>query len=89
MTQIVTQLTLRGMEPELELALRRLAKTERTSLNKAALKLIRRGAGLPEPGEVPGIGDGLDDWVGSMTAGDARAIASAVDELDRLSVETR
>ena len=42
----MSQITLRGLEPELEAAVRRLAVQEGISLNKAALKLIRMGAGL-------------------------------------------
>ncbi len=42
----MTQLTLRGLDPELEKRLRELAARDQLSLNKAALKLMRRGAGL-------------------------------------------
>lgn len=74
------------MEPELEDEVRRLAARQGISLNKAALQLIRKGAGLSVPGSIRGIGDGLDDWVGKMTSDDARAISKAISELDQLSV---
>jgi hypothetical protein len=85
----VSQITLRGMEPELEVEVRRLAARKGISLNKAALQLIRKGAGLPESGSVRGIGDGLDDWVGNMTSEDANAISEATTVLDRLSMDDK
>ena len=40
------QLTVHGFDDELSAAVRRLAKREGISLNQAALKLLRKGAGL-------------------------------------------
>ena len=82
----MSQITLRGMESELEIEVRRLAARQGISLNKAALQLIRKGAGLSGPGSVRGIGDGLDDWIGSMTSEDAYAISEAIASLDGLSM---
>ena len=82
----MSQITLRGMEPELENEIRKLAARKGISLNKAALQLIRKGAGITIPGAAPGIGDGLDDWVGTMTHNDARAISEAIADLDRTSL---
>ncbi len=42
------QLTVRGSGDELARAIRRLASRDGTSLNRAAVKLMRRGAGLAE-----------------------------------------
>ena len=39
------QLTVRGFDDELAEAIRQLARRDGTSLNQAALKLLRRGAG--------------------------------------------
>src|SRR5687767_282496 len=58
------QLTLRGFEPALEKAIRRLASDERISLNQAALKLLRKGAGLAPTGK---IGNSLDHLIGTWT----------------------
>ncbi len=82
----MSQITLRGMEPELEDQVRRLAATQGISLNKAALQLIRKGAGLSVQGSDRGIGKSLDEWVGSMTSDDANAISKALEDLDRLSM---
>ena len=49
------QLTVRGFDDELAEAIRQLARRDGTSLNQAALKLLRRGAGLPD-GQVSRAG---------------------------------
>ncbi|OGQ25303.1 MAG: hypothetical protein A2138_04650 [Deltaproteobacteria bacterium RBG_16_71_12] len=68
------QLTLRGLDRRLEALLRRLARDEGLSLNQAALKLLRRGAGLEEPPARRPIEDELDRYVGGMSAEDAEEI---------------
>ncbi len=61
----MTQLTIRGFDEHLERYLLRLARNEGLSLNKAALKLMRRGAGLDTPADRRDvIGDGLDEFIG-------------------------
>ena len=42
------QLTIRGLGDDLTRAIRRLANRDGTSLNRAAVKLLRRGAGWTE-----------------------------------------
>jgi len=52
--------------------IRRLARTEEISLNRAALRLLSKGAGLLEPKEqARGIGHSLDHLIGTWS--DARA----------------
>lgn len=76
------QLTLRGFDPELERRLRELARREGISLNKAALKLLRRGAGTKVAAESRrSIGAALARFSGSMRPAEAAAIDSAVKEL--------
>ena len=61
------QLTIRGLGDDLARAIRRLANREGTSLNRAAVKLLRRGAGL-ENGEGPDtVGSSLDHLIGSWS----------------------
>ena len=43
----MNQLTVRGFDDELSDRLRGLARREGISLNQAALRLLRKGAGLP------------------------------------------
>jgi len=76
----VKQLTIRGFEPELERELHRLARAQGISLNKAALDLMRRGAGLEaDSGQDPEtIGNGLDAFIGSWNETDERRVLEAV-----------
>ncbi len=62
----MTQLTVRGFDKHLAHRIRQLAHRENISLNKAALKLMRRGAGLHEDASrINAIGDRLDGFIGS------------------------
>lgn len=59
------QLTVRGFDPELERRLRELAEREGLSLSQAAVRLLRRGAGMePVPPEVTRVGTSLDALFG-------------------------
>ena len=67
------QLTVRGFDRDLERAIRQLARREGISLNQAALRLLRRGAGLPDgQGDGKTIGSALDDLIGSWSEHEAR-----------------
>lgn len=78
----MTQLTLRGFDPELEKCLRDLAARENSSLNKAAIKLMRRGAGLDAAvsSGPESIGDKLRQIAGQLSDAEADAIDQAVRE---------
>ena len=67
----MNQITVRGFDDELSACLRRLAKREGLSLNQAALRLLRRGAGLAEgPDRADTVGDSFDRLIGSWTQAD-------------------
>ena len=68
----MNQLTLRGLDEALETKLKTLARERRISLNKAALLLMREGAGLTEP-NANIVGDSLDPIIGSWTEEDEQA----------------
>ena len=79
------QLTIRNIDPELERRLREVAKRRDTSLNKAAVFLMRRGAGLKAPGDRPPvIGDALREFRGTWSETDERLVLDAVADLDRV-----
>lgn len=85
----MNQLTLRGLDTELEQQLRRLAENEHISLNKAALRLMRRGAGL-EPRSQPTpnvIGHQLDDFIGSWDATQQAEFDAAVKVFETIDTE--
>ena len=74
------QLTVRGFDDELAEAIRQLARRDGISLNQAALKLLRRGAGLPYgQGDGRNIGSALDDLFGSWSHEEAEAFDASLD----------
>ena len=70
------QFTVRGLGDELIRAIRRLAARDATSLNRAAVKLMRRGAGLADGSGPNRVGTSLDDLLGTWSHAEA-------DEVDR------
>jgi len=70
-------LAIRGFEPELEAAIQTEAKREHLSLNKAALRLMRRGAGLLTTDKPQPIGDALDEFIGVWDENDLREFEAA------------
>jgi len=77
------QLTLRGFDPELEQRLEQLARAEGISYNQAALRLMRRGAGLGEKqGRRLVVGSSLDHLIGTWTDEDARAFEESMSAME-------
>ena len=81
------QLTLRGFDQELERRVHQLARREGTSLNRAAMRLLRKGAGLADGHQDADIvGESLDQWIGRWSAADEAALLEAVavfEDVDR------
>ncbi len=72
-------LSLRGFDKELERRIRELARREGMSLNKAALTLLRRGAGLLESEHSSAaVGDALDRFIGRWSAADERRLLKSI-----------
>lgn len=81
----MNQITVRGFDDELSACLRRLAKREGLSLNQAALRLLRRGAGLAEsPGRGNTVGDSFDRLIGSWTQEEADEMEAALEEFETI-----
>ena len=79
------QLTLRGFDPGLERCLRELARERQISLNRAALLLMRRGAGLAAPGGAAGaVGSALDSFVGVWSKEQESELLEAIGPLDQI-----
>ena len=84
----MNQLTIRGFDDELARRIRQLAGREGISLNRAVMKLLRRGAGLGERGDDPDVvGDALDHLIGTWTATEAAEMNQALDDLSRIDEE--
>jgi len=84
----MNQLTLRGFDRELEKHLRELAAERQISLNRAALALMRRGAGLSEPGKSGReVGSALDSFIGVWSEEDEAEFLKALEPLEQIDPE--
>ncbi len=79
------QLTLRGIEGELELRLLDLSRREGISLNQAVLRLLRKATGLDAPSHRDDvIGSALDRFIGTWSAEEARQVNEAAEDFERI-----
>ncbi len=77
----MNQLTVRGFDDDLSDRLRRLARREGISLNQAALRLLRKGAGLgDDAGKADTVGSSLDHLIGKWTTEESDQMDSALEE---------
>lgn len=72
------QLTVRGLGDELGRAIRRVANRDKTSLNRAAIELMRRGAGLDDRPGADTVGSSLDHLIGTWSDAEADEIERAL-----------
>ncbi len=81
----MNQLTIRGFDDDLSSSVRHLAKREGISLNQAALKLLRKGAGITDgAGKKNTIGSSLDHLIGTWTPAEADELDSALEEFESI-----
>ena len=82
----LNQLTIRGFDPEVEEAVRALARRERLSLNQAVMQLLRRAAGRHTQRDAPAhrVGSSLDDLAGTWSARDEDEFTRAIEPLERV-----
>ena len=79
------QLTVRGFDEELARSIQRLAKRDGTSLNRAALKLLRKGAGLGDgPAGADRVGSSLDHLIGTWSPTEANELNAALEEFETI-----
>ena len=78
------QITLRGIDPRVRREILELAKRERISLNKAALRLLERGAGVRAPATSDRIGQSLDRWIGTWTEQEAEDVLASIQSCNRI-----
>ncbi len=82
------QLTVRGFDGDVELAIRRLARSEAISLNEAVLRLLRKGAGIRTSGvKRDCVGDSLDHLAGTWSAEEAHEFDAATSSLEQIDAE--
>lgn len=79
----MNQLTVRGFDDELATRIRQLAKQDGTSLNQAALKMLRKGAGMADPSQKPDtVGSSLDHLIGTWSDNEAAELEAALQEFE-------
>lgn len=82
------QLTVRGFDSALERQLRLEARSGGMSLNQAALRLLRRGAGLSrDRAAADEVGPALDHLIGTWSEADARKLQQATAVFERVDEE--
>ena len=64
-------------ESKHERAIRQLASRDRTSLNRAAVKLMRRGSELAERQDADVVGSSLDHLIGIWSSAEADEVDEA------------
>ncbi len=77
------QLTLCDLSPELEEYLQKLATEKNISLNKAALKVLAKGAGLTESKKTI-IGQDLDHLCGTWEISEAEAFLESIKSCEQI-----
>lgn len=84
----MNQLTIRGFDDELRHRIEGLARERGISLNRAAVLLIRRGAGLEDSSaQFHGIGDGLDEFIGSWSQAEEAAFLASIEATEQVDDE--
>ncbi len=78
-------MTIRGFDRRLERHLRELARERGISLNRAALLVLRRGAGLEaERPRASGVGESLDRFVGCWSSEEERQLLAAIEPFEQI-----
>jgi hypothetical protein len=76
---LMDDLPLHGFDKELERRLTDIARRDGVSVNEAALRLLRRGAGLLESGSSSApIDDALDRFIGRWSEVDERIVLESI-----------
>ena len=82
------QLTIRGFDSRLERCLRQLASERQISLNRAALLLLRRGAGLAETSiSSSAVGTALDSFIGVWSPEQETELLEAIEPFEQIDAE--
>lgn len=72
------QITIRNFGADCEIALNAVAVERGWSLNRAAVYLPRKGAGLPENVGAQPVGNSLDEFIGSWSIAESKAFDKRV-----------
>ncbi len=84
----MNQLTIRGFDDDLRREIEAISRERGISLNRAAVLLIRRGAGLEDEGaDSKIIGASLDEFIGSWTAEDEAEFLGTIEAMEQIDDE--
>ena len=79
------QLSLRGFDPEVEKRIREIARKEGISLNRATLRLLRKGARLDNSGRSEAVvGNSLDHLIGKWSSEEEREFLQSIEPLEQI-----
>jgi hypothetical protein len=81
------QLTLRDLDPRVLAEIHRLAQAEGLSVNKAAAKILKLGAGIHDAPASRNIGQAVDRFVGSLSKAEAEKLSSSLRSLEQVDDE--
>jgi hypothetical protein len=81
------QLTLRDVDPRVLDEIHRLARAEGLSVNKAAAKILRMGAGVQDAPVSRSIGGSVDRFVGSLSKAEAAKLSTSLRSLEQVDGE--
>ena len=81
------QLTLRGVDPELERRLREQARRKGESMNRTVLRLLRESTGVLPAKEEPIVYHDLDHLAGTWTKEEADEFDQALKEMRQVNPE--
>ena len=86
----MSQLTITGLDEDLNNCVRQLAKREGISLEHAALEILREGAGLAGRCKPKGlVGDSLDHLMGTWTHAEVEELNAAIEDFEIIDEEAR
>ncbi len=81
----MNQLSIRGLDKELARRLREVARERDISLNKAAILLLRKGAGLDTTNrDTNVVGESLDELIGCWTAEDEEEFLRSIGAFEQI-----
>ena len=81
----MNQITVSGFDEELKARIQFLARSEGISLNQAVLKLLQKGAGMPDTADAPNmVGSSLDHLIGTWTQAEVDEMDDALKEFETI-----
>jgi hypothetical protein len=87
MSRHTNQVTLRDLDPRVLAEIERVARVEGLSINKAAAKILKIGAGIDAAPESRSIGAAVDRFVGKLSAAEARKLVQSLRVVEQVDDE--